>query len=388
MKNKVRFFRVCYFGTYRQEYSRNRIMIEGLHQAGVDVIECHEPLWRGIEDRVQAASGGWLRPAFLGRVFKAYARLLRRYHYIKDYDILVVGYPGHYDVFIARWLSWMRHKPLVWDVLNSMYLIAVERGIAQRHGFTAALIRFLERMACRLPERLILDSQAFITWFQTTHQLKAERFWLMPIGSEDQMLRQETMKNDIQRLSRKAPFIVLYYGTYIPNHGVDIIVEAARRLQNDPVIQFEFVGDGPEKAKAVGLAKKDKLTNITFFDWLEKDDLALKIASCDVCLGTFGATLQASLTNNNKIFEGFAMQKAVISGASPALPDTLIHGEHLFLCERANPQVLAEAIQTLKNDPVLRKRLEDNGHRIFHEQFDVAHIGAVFATYLQELVSR
>ena len=51
--------RVCYFGTYRVRYSRNQIMIEGLRRNGVEVIECHEELWRGIEDRVEVASGGW-----------------------------------------------------------------------------------------------------------------------------------------------------------------------------------------------------------------------------------------------------------------------------------------------------------------------------------------
>jgi len=41
--------RMCYFGTYRQEYSRNQIMIDGLKRAGVDVVECFEPFWCGIE---------------------------------------------------------------------------------------------------------------------------------------------------------------------------------------------------------------------------------------------------------------------------------------------------------------------------------------------------
>jgi hypothetical protein len=51
--------RVCYFGTYRANYSRNQIMIEGLRRNGVEVVECHERLWHSLEDRVQVASGGW-----------------------------------------------------------------------------------------------------------------------------------------------------------------------------------------------------------------------------------------------------------------------------------------------------------------------------------------
>ena len=45
--------RIVYFGTYISEYSRNRTMIAALRSAGVEVMECNQPLWTGIEDRVQ-----------------------------------------------------------------------------------------------------------------------------------------------------------------------------------------------------------------------------------------------------------------------------------------------------------------------------------------------
>ena len=70
--------RVCYFGAYRAEYSRNQIMMEGLRQSGAQVSECHVELWTGIEDRVQAASGGWIHPRFFVRVIRAYLELLRQ----------------------------------------------------------------------------------------------------------------------------------------------------------------------------------------------------------------------------------------------------------------------------------------------------------------------
>ena len=133
--------RVCYFGTYRAEYSRNQIMIEGLRRNAVEVVECHEALWRGIEDRVQAAGGGWFHPAFWWRVLRAYVRLLRRYRRVGAYDVLVVGYPGPFDVFLARLLSWWRRRPLVWDVFMSVYLIAVERNLDVRSRFTVGLLR-------------------------------------------------------------------------------------------------------------------------------------------------------------------------------------------------------------------------------------------------------
>lgn len=381
MMTQDRPLRVCYFGTYRQEYSRNQIMIEGLRQAGVDVIECHEPLWRGVEDRVQAASGGWLRPAFIWRVLHTYWGLLRRYCRIDDYDILVVGYPGQLDVFLARLLTWLRRKPLVWDIFMSIYLVALERGLDKRSRFTIGLLRGLEWIACRLPDRLILDTPEYVAWFGKTHGVPTRRFRLVPTGADDRAFHPIPSP-----MPESRAFRVIYYGTFIRNHGVEYIVEAARLLADDPDIQFELIGEGPERAKAQEIANRYHLGNITFVEWLEKAELVKRVAQADICLGAFGTTPQSLMTVQNKIYEGLAMARPVITGDSPAVHEMLKHGEHLYLCERNNPQALAEAIRILKGDLDLCRRLGQNGYHIFYEKFAVNHVGQIFASHLEELL--
>ncbi len=107
-----------------------------------------------------------------------------------------------------------------------------------------------------------------------------------------------------------------------------------------------------------------------------------------MCLGVFGTTPQSMMTVQNKIYEGLAMARPVITGDSPTIRRALVHGEHLYLCERANPQSLAEAILALKAAPGLRQRLAENGHRLFQAQLDLQHNGARFAAHLYELVGR
>jgi len=375
--------RVCYFGAYRANYSRNQIMIEGLRRNGVEVVECHEQLWRGIEDRVQLTSGGWLRPGFWWRVLRTYARLLRRYRRVGDYDVLIVGYPGQFDVFLARLLSRLRHRPLVWDVFMSIYLIALERGLTERSRATVNLIRQVERIACRLPDLLILDTAEYVAWFRTTHDVPAERFRLAPTGADDRVFRSATNAR-----AGDVLFRVVYYGTFIPNHGVECIVEAAHLLADDPSISFELIGEGPDKDKAVALARHHNLSNVEFVDWLSKEELMKRVSKADVCLGVFGVTPQSLMTVQNKIYEGLAMAKPVITGDAPAVRQALVHSEHLYLCERANPQALANAVRTLKANPDLRRRLAESGHHLFCEEFDLQHNGARYAAHLRELVER
>jgi glycosyltransferase involved in cell wall biosynthesis len=373
--------RVCYFGTYRAEYSRNQIMIEGLRRAGVEVIECQEPLWRGIEDRVHVASGGWLRPSFAWRMLQTYARLLRRYCGVKDYDVLIIGYPGQADAFLARVLSWLRHRPLVWDVFMSIYLIAIERGLDRRSPLTVASIRKLERLACRLPNRLILDTEDYVSWFWTVHGVESEHFRLVPTGADDRVFRPSGKDRDRPEIVR-----VVYYGTFIPNHGVEHIVEAAHLLAHEAGIHFELIGQGPEKERVEALARSYELTNMSFVEWLDRPALLSRLANADICLGVFGTTPQSLMTIQNKIYEGMAMAKPVITGDSPAVRRALRHGEHVYLVRRADGSALADAIRTLCSDPALRHRLATEGHRLFQEHFSLQHIGQCYAGHLSELL--
>jgi glycosyltransferase involved in cell wall biosynthesis len=356
-------------------------MIEGLRRDGAKVIECHEPLWHGIEDRVQTASGGWARPSFLIRVLRTYVRLLRKYRDIGDYDVMVLGYPGQLDVLLARVLTRLRRKPLVLDVFMSIYLIAQERGLTARHPFTARLVYLLEKLACWLPDLLIIDTAEYVRWFQEVYGLDPARFRLVPTGADDQVFRPLEVDRRADGLFR-----VLYYGTFIPNHGVEHIIEAARILEDRPDIHFELIGDGPTKAQAMALAREYGLKNVTFVDWVDKEALPRKAAEADVCLGVFGTTPQSMMTVQNKIYEALAMARPVITGDSATVRGHFDHGTDVFLVQRENSQALAEAILTLQDTHSLRNRLTSYGRQLFTARFSIARIGARARRHLEELV--
>ena len=372
--------RVCYFGTYRASYSRNQIAIEGLRRNGIEVVECHEQLWHGIEDRVQVASGGWFRMGFALRVVRAYWGLLKSYHRIAEYDVMVLGYPGQLDVYLARILTWLRRKPLVLDVFMSLYLVASERGLVDRHPVTAGLVRLIERVACSLPDLLLLDTAEYVAWFEATYGVSSERFRLVPTGADDRLFRPMG-----DGRPKDGLVVVVYYGTFIPNHGTEYIVEAARILSDDETINFELIGQGPDREKAVELARRYGLSNVRFVDWLDKADLLERVARADICLGAFGATPQSCMTVQNKIYEGLAMAKPVITGDSETIRQVMQHGTHVYLCARADPCAVAAAIRSLGNSREMRERLAKRGHELFAERFDLEHNGRLLASHLREV---
>jgi glycosyltransferase involved in cell wall biosynthesis len=385
--------RVCYFGTYRANYNRNQIMIAGLRLAGIEVVECHETLWRGIEDRSWAAAGGWLTPAFWVRLVRAYLRLLRRYRQVGAYDVLVAGYPGILDVFLARILANLRGKPLVWDVFLSIYEVACERGWQQSRPFSVRLLNWVEALALRMPHLGLLDTPFYADWFRKQyprlhtpldHVLIGvdERIFSTPESFSPAPAGEATLADERQEPACR----VLYYGTYLPNHGIRIILEAMQLLTDHPEIQLEMVGKGVEASLAHELAAQWRLSNITFVDWLEKQELVKRILQADIILGAFGNTLHSLVTVHNKTYEGLAMGRVVLTGDSPVMRQYFHPGEDVYLCRQADPHGLAQAILTLAADPQLRKRIGENGRRHVQAHFTLHHIGASFGEILRRLV--
>jgi glycosyltransferase involved in cell wall biosynthesis len=309
MEEKI--LRVCYFGTYREEYPRNQNMIAGLRRNGVQVTECHESLWQGIEDRVQAASGGWINPKFIFRVIRSYFRLLKKYRSVYDYDILIVGYPAQFDVILGWILTRLRRKPLCWDILMSVYLVAIERGLDKVSPLTTKLLKIVESMACRLPNLLILESQEYKRWFCETHRISEQRFNLVPMGVDESKylpLEKADVSDDL--------FRIVYYGSFIRNHGVPVILEAAKLLSHETEFQFELIGIGPELDRCREWAINEKLPNLEFLGWLNDEELHDHIAKACLCLGIFGDTPQSMMTIQHKILECLAFRKPLITGKS------------------------------------------------------------------------
>jgi glycosyltransferase involved in cell wall biosynthesis len=373
--------KVCYFGTYRDQYNRNQMMIAGLQLNGVTVIECHEALWRGIDDRVNAASGGWAKLSFIKRIIGVYWRLLNKYLQIKDYDVMIVGYPGQLDVILARLLSWTKRKPLVWDILMSIYLVAVERGLANVSRSSVNLLRFLEQVALKLPTMLIMDTQEYIDWFKQHYNVDTSRFRIVPIGADERIFNPLPYEKGDGK-----PFLVLYAGTFIPNHGVRYMVDAAQLLKDERGIEFELIGEGPDLEFAQQLVAENHLENVTFIHWLDKGSLVEHISRADVCLGTFGTTPQSLITVQNKIYETLAMRKPLINGDSPAIRQAFTHGEHIYLCERASGESIKNAILTLWKEPTLRECIAQNGHRLFMDRYTLRSNGRLFEQHLREVI--
>lgn len=355
--------RICYFGTYSigEEYSRNNAIISGLSRNGIEVIQCHEEIWPTHSEKMSVVGQGVLKTAIA--YTKTYLKLAYRYLRLPDHDIVFVGYIGHFDMIPARILCWIRSKPLVFDTFYSLYDTVVDdRGLFPAKSLYAKFLYLLDKWSCKLSDLSLLDTWAQVDFFKEKFRLQGIDFHAVPLGVDEKNFypRDWPVEDGILEC--------ISYSSYIPLHGLEVQLEAADILRQQEGIHFTFVGKGQLYPAIRKRAEALNLRNVTFIEWASHRELVEMIADADICLGIFGTTQKASRVIPYKAYEALAMRKPLITGDSPAVRELLVEGVNTLLSPMGDAEGLARRILQLRDDPALRRRIAEDGQRLFQEK--------------------
>ncbi|MDO8496907.1 MAG: glycosyltransferase [bacterium] len=326
--------KILYFGTYDPNYARNWVLINGLRENDVEVVEL-----RCKPERFS-----------LFRLFIDYLKLK------KDFDVMIVGFSGQEVMFLARWLTF---KPIIFDAFTSHYGgYILDRQKFSKNSFHAKYYRFLDKWSCKLADLVLLDTNAHIDFFVKEFNLPKEKFRRIWAGANDDIFKPVSGHNN------PNSFKVFFFGTYIPLQGVEYILKAVKILGDASEIAFTLVGNGQERKKAEELGLKLGLKNVVFKGMMKAEELKEEIASCDVSLGIFGSSPKTSIVIPNKVYIGLAMKKPVITADTEAVRE-LFNDEDVILIPSSDESALAGAILKIKNDPALREKIAQNGYNKF-----------------------
>jgi glycosyltransferase involved in cell wall biosynthesis len=350
--------RVCHFGHFSPDYSRNRIMRKALIRAGADVVEV-------VDERRYASR----TPSLVRQGARA------------RFDVVLVGFPGHADVGAARVVSWLRGSPVILDAFTSLWEAAVsDRKVTRGRSLGALRYRLEDQLACSLADLVLLDTHAHCQYFSKELKVSPAKLRAVPVGADDDIMRPQPP------LDLGDIFRVFFYGSFIPLHGVEYIVEAGRLLERAGVpVQFSLLGAGQTRHQMERRARKLKLSNLQFLDRRPYVELPGAMAQSHVCLGIFGKTPKAARVIPNKVFDAVACRRAVITRDSPAVREWFTDRENVWLCSPGDPESLAEAIAELR-DEATRERVAQAGLELFRRSFSLNAMASRLAELVREVV--
>jgi glycosyltransferase involved in cell wall biosynthesis len=309
---------------------------------------------------------------------KRYLRIFRKiiFHPLKQFDLIFVGFLGQPIVPLIRMRS---QGPVLLDAFLSVYdTLCFDRKKFSPGSLPGRFAYWLDKTSCQLADHILLDTQAHTDYFAKTFHLPKEKFSSIFVGCDEALF--------YPRQAHNPQFSVLFYGSFLPLHGVETIVRAGKLLENETGIHFKIIGQGFETDRVNHLAAElDLGKNIEFYPPVPLQSLPDEISQASLCLGGhFGPSAKASRVIAGKTFQCIAMGKPTIVGDNPANRELLTHGLDAWFCKMNDPHALAEAILALSRDASLRESLGKNARKTFLKSASTP----VLSRQLIELVER
>ncbi len=218
------------------------------------------------------------------------ANLIRRQPYIMlVYDI----YP---DILIKLgYLSHSHFLTRLWRLLNRLAYQRAEHVVTiGRHMEYAILNEYLSSEKCE--KRLTVIP----TWVDTT------RF--VPV---DKQKNHFAIQNKLQDM-----FTVLYSGNIGYTHNIEILIDAAKQLRDQPTLRFLIIGDGSSKRDLLLRACSNSLTNVTFLPFQPEEVLPYSLAVADVSVVSIAKNIEG-LMMPSKTYFAMAVGSALIGISQP-----------------------------------------------------------------------
>lgn len=231
-------------------------------------------------------------------------------------ECYILGFRGYELFWIVRIIT--IGKPLIFDHLMSPYdSLLNERKTIKQGGGIAKIIYLYEKSILSNSEIVLTDTSVHKEYFQNLFDLPSSKIIAVPVGTDETIFNtgEYPQTGKYPQYFNKSSFNVLFYGYFLPLHGVDIILNAASILREFPIC-FTLIGGTRQSLNEFHQTiKRLNLENVRHMDWVELDRLPHLIAESDLGFGgPFGYTGQSDRVITSKTFQFLAMAKPVVVG--------------------------------------------------------------------------
>ncbi len=175
---------------------------------------------------------------------------------------------------------------------------------------------------------------------------------------------------------------MLYHGAYLPLHGTEVIVEAARMTQDLP-IQWDFLGWGAYKASTEAKAKG--LKNVRFLEKVPYVKVPEVICAHDIVLGVFGTTAKAARVIGNKVYECMACARPTINEFCTGYPPSAKECKAIKFIPPGDPAALVKAVEEYRADWANKEMYFREARAFFDRELSMKVVTAQLADILKRM---
>lgn len=245
----------------------------------------------------------------------------------------------------AIWAARIFQKKLVVEMYFSLYDTLVrDRQIIQEGSRQAQAVKQKDILALTKADYIIHTSNFEIDYWEKLLNISIDRVkvFISPVCNVSTLVHHRKFQED-------GILRICWWGTFIPLHGLDKILQAMKILQQQN-LKFTCVLFGVNNNFYIEYANKIKQAGLEHHVLLQKDlnfaDDSLPkylVEKCDLALGIFGDTDKARNAVPNKLIEALSMKIPILTMDAPALQEFFNPGIDFWVCHNS-PEAIAESI--------------------------------------------
>jgi glycosyltransferase involved in cell wall biosynthesis len=237
----------------------------------------------------------------------------------------------------------------------------------------------------RRARRIVVNSPGFVPTL-TSYGVPASKLEVIPNGVDVDQFNPSVEAPDLRAEWQATDrFVILYAGAIGPANALEIVLDAAERLQKSPAL-FVLVGDGKARGALVEAAAARGLVNVRFVAAQPKRHMARMLAAADACLATLRDIPLFTTTYPNKVFDYMAAGRPVLLAIDGVIRQVVEESGAGVFVPPGNGAALATAIGDLMADREAARAMGARGRVAVCERFDRRVHAAHFERLFNELV--
>lgn len=275
-------------------------------------------------------------------------------------DVYIVTFRG-YEILPFVLLIGIGKKIVFDEFINLVEWTVYEHKKIKSDSLAERLLTTIYRFLLNKTTKIITDTNSHAEYSARLMNIPISKYQAIPVGTDEMIFK--GMKPSLD----DSKFQVMYYGSMLPLHGVEHVIQTAIGLK-DHNIEFLLIGGNAELQNDINDAI-EKGANIKYKKWVPFAELPQVIANADVCLGgPFGNTVQSQFVITGKTVQFLRMGKPVIVGRNKE-SNVFDDKVNVLIVNQADPKSLGQAIVwSYKNQKSLEK-IGENGTKLYDSNF-------------------
>jgi len=301
---------------------------------------------------------------------------------VKQVDLVWGTSPPIFQGVTAWLIARIKGVRFLFEVRDLWPAFAVAAGVL-RNPLLIWLSEGLERFLYRHADRVMVNSPGFIE-----HVSRNGARWveLVPNGADPSMFDpHQNGSRTRQQWGLEGEFVVLYAGAHGLSNDLEVVLQSANILRDEPHIRFVLVGDGKEKFRLIRQAEEMGLTNVIFMPPVAKKEMSEILSAADACLAILKPLEWYKTTYPNKVFDYMAAAKPVVLAIDGVIREVVETHNAGIAVPPGDPQALAQVIRSLAADPQKTREMGLAGRRAVENCYNRRQFSIRLAEIIEEM---